>query len=59
MTHYYVPGNGEITNEKAKRKLPKVKLDCGILLLMVVNIWLNQLIITHNTQLIINHNLLK
>ena len=25
MTHYYVPGNGEITNEKAKRKLPKVK----------------------------------
>ena len=23
MTHYYVPGNGEITNEKAKRKLPK------------------------------------
>ena len=25
MTHYYVPGNGEIANEKEKRKLLKVK----------------------------------
>ena len=32
MTHYYVPDNGEITNEKEKRKLPKVKWDCGVLL---------------------------
>ena len=25
MTRYYVPGNGEITNEKEKKKLQKMK----------------------------------
>ena len=44
MTHYYVSGNGEMTNEKEKRKLPKVKCDCGVLLLMVENIRLNELL---------------
>ena len=42
MTHYYVPNKGEITNEKEKRKLPKVKWDCGVLLLIVENIRLNE-----------------
>ena len=41
MTLYYVPGNGEITNEKEERKLPKVKWDCGVLLLLVESIRLN------------------
>ena len=44
MSHYYVPGNGEITNEKEKRKLPKVKWDCGASLLLVENIRLNELL---------------
>ena len=44
MTHYYVPGNGEITNEKEKKKLPKVKWDCGVLPLKFENIRLNELL---------------
>ena len=44
MPHYYVPGNGEIANEKEKRKLPKVKWDCEVLPLIVENIRLNELL---------------
>ena len=32
------------TNEKEKRKLPKVKWDCGVLLQMVENIRVNELL---------------
>ena len=58
MTLYYEPGNGVITNEKKERKLPKVKWDGGVLLLLVESIRLNEFLhiqcneIKQNTQYI-------
>ena len=44
MTHYYVPGNGEITSEKEKRKLPKVKWECYVLPLIAETIRQSELL---------------